>query len=858
MSEVQLLQGDCLDQLKTLDNNSIDSIVTDPPYGLSFMGKAWDHSVPSTEVWAECLRVLKPGGHLLAFAGTRTQHRMAVNIEDAGFEIRDMIAWVYGCLSEDTNIVTPEGEKSYTTIKTGDLVLCYDKYSKEYSYQPVEGVYEYDIKDTAYRIQSNFTDQIVSRNHRCLVERGGREVFLFAEELETQENIPFLEDLPSLQNAISDTNQRTGNKEQSLFQRMFQSFNWNEKFWGQTDRNSTWNKPSRLFSLWKDFLSKQKTLGTSKKTSVFSEMQWEVAGRGMEEPRSQGPQELESRVRESIGATNDRRHQPKLEGWGDLQTPKGELQRSEVCSMPRQLFEYVKERWVCNGTSFGDGNGYRETLASNRSGSSCQSRLARQQNRESYAVQNEQRPQVVREWSGHKTTLATVKPFEYEGKIWCVKVPTGSFVAVRNGQAFTTGNSGFPKSQNVSKAIDKAAGAERTEVRGVKAGHESFAGRGTSGVKRDEGSQGGEGGFHRPWMDDAAKANAYHLDTAPATDEAKQWDGWGTALKPALEPITVARKPLSGTVAANVLEHGTGAINIDGCRVDFQNEADKASAKPQGRATAKSENLAGKEQDGFIIAGPIQDGERLYWSNQIGWVSKNNADVFYDTKIDDPIESTGREPATERSEFEVNQGTGRFPANLIHDGSDEVLPCFPNTEPSRKGKPRGSKTSGDGWGMTKTGSEYDDQGTAARFFYCAKANKKDRNEGLESVDPKSSASKGNGLQRVCSKCGISQRGDEVCQDEDNCPKEWVNPPKKNNHPTVKPTDLMQYLVRLVTPPNGTVLDPFMGSGSTGKACMIEGFDFIGIELDEEYYKIAHKRIESVKSDNTLNKFIDWE
>lgn len=91
-----LHHGDCLDVLKTMDENSVDSIVTDPPYGLSFMGKAWDHSVPSAEVWAECLRVLKPGGYLLAFAGTRTQHRMAVNIEDAGFEIRDMIAWVYG------------------------------------------------------------------------------------------------------------------------------------------------------------------------------------------------------------------------------------------------------------------------------------------------------------------------------------------------------------------------------------------------------------------------------------------------------------------------------------------------------------------------------------------------------------------------------------------------------------------------------------------------------------------------------------------------------------------------------------------------------------------------------------------
>jgi len=93
---MKLMLGNCLDKLKELDDNSVDSIVTDPPYGLSFMGKKWDYDVPAVNIWEECFRVLKPGGHLLAFAGTRTQHRMAVNIEDAGFEIRDMIAWVYG------------------------------------------------------------------------------------------------------------------------------------------------------------------------------------------------------------------------------------------------------------------------------------------------------------------------------------------------------------------------------------------------------------------------------------------------------------------------------------------------------------------------------------------------------------------------------------------------------------------------------------------------------------------------------------------------------------------------------------------------------------------------------------------
>jgi site-specific DNA-methyltransferase (adenine-specific) len=143
---------------------------------------------------------------------------------------------------------------------------------------------------------------------------------------------------------------------------------------------------------------------------------------------------------------------------------------------------------------------------------------------------------------------------------------------------------------------------------------------------------------------------------------------------------------------------------------------------------------------------------------------------------------------------------------------------------------------------TGNGMRYGDSGgSAARFFYCPKTSKKDRNEGLENIAPKNSTGdKGNGLSRVCSKCGISQRGSDECPDEQNCPKEWVNPPKKNNHPTVKPTELMKYLCRLVTPPGGTVLDPFMGSGSTGKAARQEGFDFIGIELDQIFLILSKK------------------
>ena len=390
--------GDCLDVLKTLPADSVDAIVTDPPYGLAFMGKKWDYDVPSEAIWRECLRVLKPGGHLLAFAGTRTQHRMAVRIEDAGFEIRDMIAWVYA--------------------------------------------------------------------------------------------------------------------------------------------------------------------------------------------------------------------------------------------------------------------------------------------------------------------------------------------------------SGFPKSLDVSKAIDKAAGAER-EVVGIRKVSLSDLGQGSG------------------WNALDTSSGQYNY-TAPATPAARKWAGWGTALKPALEPITVARKPLIGTVAENVLAHGTGALNVDGCRV--------ATGEALGRF-----NNARTEGSSYIV------------QREAGLIDNSN-------------------------------GLGRWPANLIHDGSEEVVGLFPDT----KGGTAVRRNSG---GHTFGGIfpkppmddlGYGDSGSAARFFYCAKASAKDRDEGVAGV------AGGMSGRRDGSMGSITMR--------------------KNTHPTVKPTDLMRYLCRLVTPPGGTVLDPFMGSGSTGKAAMLEGFDFIGIERDAEYVKIAEARI----------------
>jgi site-specific DNA-methyltransferase (adenine-specific) len=297
--------------------------------------------------------------------------------------------------------------------------------------------------------------------------------------------------------------------------------------------------------------------------------------------------------------------------------------------------------------------------------------------------------------------------------------------------------SGFPKSMDVSKAIDKAAGAER-EVIGK---HPAPAGR--SGALTQNRTDVAAGIFAGDNLD---------VDiTAPSTLEAQQWQGWGTALKPAHEPIVLARKPLIGTVATNVIIYGTGALNIDGSRVEFQSEADKASATPQGKVTV---NVVGNMPD---------------------------------------VDNDGRKEL-ERPD----NSKGRWPANFIHDGLDED------------------------W---------------SRFFYCAKASKKDRNEGLDDFAGKELGTKGNGLARTCASCGASTLQGCECPD-----RTYVNPTRANHHPTVKPTDLMRYLVRMITPPNGTVLDPFMGSGSTGKAAVSERFSFIGIDQSADYLEIATARI----------------
>ena len=270
-------------------------------------------------------------------------------------------------------------------------------------------------------------------------------------------------------------------------------------------------------------------------------------------------------------------------------------------------------------------------------------------------------------------------------------------------------------------------------------------------------------------------------------------DGWGSALKPALEPITVARKPFSGTLEKNWTEYSTGAINVDGCRVATTSAEDAAQFENNHRVT---ERLP-KNYDGESLG--LHGGG---WKQRVG---------------------------------EAIIPPGRWPANLIHDGSEEVLAVFPEAK-GQQGRARtdggeqGNNTFGALKHVTKRPDPRGDTGSAARFFYCAKASKKDREEGLDSFEKLSV-----GLVSNTSGQHITRR-DEGYQVA----------PRANNHPTVKPTDLMRYLCRLVTPPGGVVLDPFMGSGSTGKAAIKEGFNFIGIEMNADYFAIAKARIEDAE------------
>lgn len=607
---VSLHQGDCLVTLRGMADNSVDSIVTDPPYGLAFMGKKWDYDVPSVEIWAECLRVLKPGGHLLAFAGTRTQHRMAVRIEDAGFEIRDMIAWVYGS----------------GFPKSLDVSKAIDKAAGvAFDAVPASGVGFMNAEGAGgYNATKN---QLVRKGDSTEAARqwqGWGTALKPALEPITMARKPLMSASVNVLELVESKLRERGVRGEILWKP--ESASAAAKSKRQTNSSPTEAQP---------------VAGTSAKNAAES-----VTQNGGLHPLKNSERTM----------------------------PHGANQSVSMCA---------------NTTS--------------ESATNYETKCLRHTEESAPAAES--------------------------------KSATSSPLTTSTAAELNTGSRSTEKCTPNYGATDSLPDTE------------SFAGIATG------------------------------LTGSMATVRINR-DSQGFFLWPRGLPEFVPGSPL--TVAANVLEHGTGALNIDGCRV------------------ATAENLNG---------GAYSNGAKA---------------------LDDATSY-----ATGVNAGEFVQPTGRWPANLIHDGSSDVVAAFPQakgpqgaltgSEPSSKT----ANTFGEFAGRASSGPR-GDTGSAARFFYAAKASKKDREEGLDNA-PKKTA--GVGDERPSG--SFNERLGKT-----------PTAPRANNHPTVKPTDLMAYLCRLVTPPGGTVLDPFMGSGSTGKAALREGFGFIGCEMSPEYMAIASARIEA--------------
>jgi DNA modification methylase len=666
-----VLHGDCIEQMRLMADASVDSIVTDPPYLISFMGATWDSAdgiAGKPEVWREALRVLKPGGHMLAFGAPRTYHRMTCAIEDAGFEIRDCVMWITGSgfpKSMDVSKQLDLQEKN----RWVDVCKAIDK---------MDGA-------AILRAWIECSNNVKSAGPTFLSinERDGKTT--------RSENTARLDAHIKLS--------------PDQFSKSIQSELDNAKLAGTISlKNTTETGTSTQRSV---FAPGHVQLSVSPERSHASAVIAELNSSAA--PRTTGENWLSAQLSAAASTTALSAHVIIAEpSPGSREVTPGITGSSALCGALAFLGESTSHmvRAVEALTTWLGSKPSSRVAATNALCAELTDALkliTLSQSETFRSLDTKSQTDFA------SATTVTITEFTAESLI--------SYTAdiLRN------------------KAIDKMAGAEREVI-----GPRVYA-DGTRGHWAAGGVYAGD-----EHTEELKATRAGKIDTAPATPEAAQWAGWGTALKPAHEPIVVARKPLIGTVAQNVMKYGCGALNIDACRV-------------------------GTDE--------VKDADRTRHS--MGYHGGNDG-------------------STRHAGSGTSHAAGRWPANVIHSGSDDVLDAFAafGESKSRVGKPRGSANPGDGWGMTKTGAEYDDAGSAARFFYSAKASKADRAD--------------------------------------------------SKHPTVKPISLMRYLCRLVTPPGGTILDCFAGSGTTLQAALEEGFQAIGIEREAEYHADILRRMERVR------------
>ena len=504
-------------------DGSVDAVVCDPPYGLNRLPAKvvtdviarwvtgdrgfvpgggsglnlarWDRFVPPPALWDEVARVLKPGGHVLAFAAPRTQDLMGLSLRLAGFEIRDTIlAWVNGSLSDDTEILTNEGWVRYDKANEGQHALAFDIQTGALEWQHIQHVHRYWHDGEMVRLHSDDTDQLLTPNHRVVLDAAHAEPC-----------IPYATHMPDLRNLVLEAERL-----------------------GEEGQGALLLAPLQGGHEWPD----------------------------MGDTRAQGPIGVDRRE-SSIGqGADDWSEQPRMEGRRYRVQEARELCRSAVREGAGVGATNGTQGRLHHGAPATDGRDVRLLADAGGSRPPREPQPEGQQARELGSLAVEPGSQDARVGPDGRgcflpSTRVEAERVDYAGVVWCITVPHGAFIARRKGLIFATGNSGFPKAQDVSRMIDREDGATRT-VTGVDPLR-----------ARRLGAQSAEYVTGAGWR---AGTRSSEL-SAPASDRSAPWEGWAAALKPAQEPILMARKPLDGTLAHNVVTHGAGALHVDAVRV---------------------------------------------------------------------------------------------------------------------------------------------------------------------------------------------------------------------------------------------------------------------------------------------------
>lgn len=789
---IWLMHADCVEAMRGMAPNSFDAIVCDPPYGLEFMGKEWDrldgptggagftedgmgkgfNALPSYrgntnptcanckgtkrgndrkgfrrcrcdkpsfpndgkrqgeaqqawhEEWArEALRVLKPGGHLLAFGGTRTYHRLACAIEDVGFEVRDSLAWMYGCLDDQTEALTRRGWVKGVDLRPDDEVCQWAENGTRLSWVRPQRIIVKPYTGDLVVMKNRHVEMHLTPDHR---------VPMWLKKHQREVATPFVvEKAGDVKSHWQKTIPVAG--------RLDGSVEIDPKLaylvgWWLTD---AWAHPGGKAVMFSQ--AKPKTL-TKLRLALAPYTSSEYVKRGRE-------------------AQHADEHTFYVTG------PLAEylLQNFPTRRLLWEVLSWSREARLALFSGLMDGDG------SQRDGQHAHAFWSQSQERRDvftalcvslgFRAYDDAANGCVHVNIATGTTQlqakhkVTTRP--YSGLVWCVTVPTGFFVARRNGRPFVTGNSGFPKSLDVAREIEM----DLCQLSG-----RHYDKTLPTGVKAQPGD---------------------HL--CPTMPEVQDYfGGRGTALKPSFEPVVLARKALDGTVADNVRKWGTGALNIGASRV----------------GTLKDVPASLSRTAGVSLSGSID-----------GLLRRETG------------AESGRDP-----------NVGRWPANVMLD--EEAAAMLDAQSGIRRAghtpKARvGSKAVAGPVGHS--GQEGIDEvqwgaGGASRFFYCAKASRSEREAGLEHLPARAGAE---AVDREEGSAGTKSPRAGAGRTAAHV---------RNHHPTVKPIAVMEWLVRLVTPPGGLVLDPFAGSGTTGLACQRVGARFLGIEREEEYVTIARARL----------------